>query len=285
MSVILAVLNAEATIAEQLDALARQLRPPTWELLVVDNGCTDGTLDIVESRRDQFPRLRIVDAHVKRGLAHARNVGVAASEAEVVAFCDGDDVVGSSWLAALAVGCRSADLVGGSLEVSLLNTPDAVYWRGESPTSSGLPLALGYLPTVVGANFAVRRALYHAVGGCDERFSICCDDVDLSWRLHRAGATVAYAPTAVVHYRYRNDIADAVRQQRNYGRTEGLLVRLHRPGVRRDSLGTVLRVYWYLLSRCHHRGRDPYRAGRWRSVAAYRTGRIQGGWEHRVLWW
>jgi glycosyltransferase involved in cell wall biosynthesis len=285
ISVVLPVRNAAATIADQLRSLAAQTMSSDWELLVVDNGCVDETLDVVARWAAQIPRIRIVDARDTPGLSHARNAGVAAARGEFVAFCDADDEVDAHWLRELSAATTDADLIAGHLEVDSLNDPDVVYWRGGSPTSEGLKMAYQYLGHAVGANFAIRRAAFLDVGGCDPQFRICSDDVDLSWRAQEAGYRIAFAPGAVVHYRFRPGVRDVVRQQWNYGRAEAALYRKFRPRMRRQSLVVVARTWWYLFTRLHQTVRGHRLRGRWMALAAYRTGRLRGSLDQHVLWW
>jgi glycosyltransferase involved in cell wall biosynthesis len=285
ISVVLPVRNAAATIEAQLRALAAQALEASWELLVVDNGCIDGTLEIVAKWTDEIPLVRIVDARDVAGLSHARNAGVAAARAEWVAFCDADDEVDPGWLEALTAAGDEADMLAGPLEVNSLNDPDVVYWRGGSPTDEGLKLAHGYLGHAVGANFAIRRAAYLEVGGCDRQFRTCSDDVDLSWRVQEAGFRIAFVRDAVVHYRFRPGVRDVARQQWNYGRAEAALYRKFRPRMRRQPLSEVARIWFYLFTRVHQIVRGSRLRGRWIALAAYRTGRIRGSLDQRVLWW
>src|SRR5687767_8249669 len=101
LTVILLTRNGATTIGDQLEALAGQTWSESWELVVVDNGSTDGTLQIVEGYRTRFPVLRIVDASEKPGAGHACNEGVRAARGAAFAFCHDDDVVGDGWLAAM----------------------------------------------------------------------------------------------------------------------------------------------------------------------------------------
>src|SRR4051812_31222858 len=117
------VLNGEAHIADQLAALAAQTYEGDWELVVVDNGCSDRTIEIARDWAPRFPRLRIADATRRRGLNVARNAGAAAARGDFLAFCDADDVASPGWLAALASAAPEADVVGGRLEWETLNDP------------------------------------------------------------------------------------------------------------------------------------------------------------------
>jgi glycosyltransferase involved in cell wall biosynthesis len=279
------VRNAAGTVGEQIAALAGQQTDVEWELLVVDNGCSDDTIDIATSRGDLRDRLRVIDAGDEPSIGYARNRGVEAARGAVIAFCDSDDVVDPHWLTRLYEATANADLVGGVLKVDLLNSPEAIYWRGGTPTDGGLPVALGFLPSVIGANFAVRRDRYLEVGGCDARMGYSCEDVDLSWRLQQSGALIAFAESAVVHYRLRSSATAQMRQQWHYGRSEARLRKKFGSAVRRDSAVTVAHSYWFLLSRIHHVVRGRRLRGRWLGVLAYRAGRLRGSITHAVLWW
>ncbi len=77
-----------------MGALANQQWSEPWEVLVVNNRCTDRSIEIVERYRERLPRLRVVDASARQGQAHALNVGARAATSDALAFCDADDVVG-----------------------------------------------------------------------------------------------------------------------------------------------------------------------------------------------
>lgn len=282
-SVIVCVRNGASTIGDQLAALAGQQTSATWELVIVDNGSTDHTNEVVERWRSELPSLRIVPAVERTGLAYARNVGAAAAEGMMLAFCDADDIADPSWLAALLAGARDADLVGGRLDLELLNDEVTRYWRGMSIEDTSRPSAMGYLNYAVGANFAVRREAYEAVGGCDERFAICGDDIDLSWRIQEGGGSLAFREDAVMHYRLRADLRGLARQRYRYGQIDALLRRKFGsriPPVRwRDRWPT----YRYLVTRSWHLMTDSKRRGGWISSASYCAGRIVGSAKYGTL--
>src|SRR5687767_10581339 len=110
------VLDGEAHIGDQLAALAAQTYRGDWELVVVDNGCTDRSMDIVREWEPRLPSVTIVDATARRGLNRARNAGAAAARGDFLAFCDADDVATHGWLEAMAEGATGADMIGGRLE-------------------------------------------------------------------------------------------------------------------------------------------------------------------------
>jgi glycosyltransferase involved in cell wall biosynthesis len=282
-SVILCVRDGAATIGAQLGALAAQECPCEWELLVVDNGSTDGTREIVAEWQAQIPNLRVVEALEKPGLGYARNVGAAAALGEVLAFCDADDVADRGWLAGLIAGAREADLVAGGLELELLNDPVTVKWRDwpMDDLQAG-PHALGR-PYAMGASFAVRRSAYESVGGCDEVFVICGDDVDLSWRIMRQGGSIVFRPDAVMHYQLRSDLRGMVRQRYRYGEIHALLRRKFTDAVPPPRWAERWPTYRSLMLYCWHPLADRERRGVWLGTAGYCAGRIRGGVRYRVL--
>ena len=282
-SVILCVRNGAETVAEQLAALARQQCPDPWEVVVVDNGSSDGTVRVVEHWRDRLPALRIVAANEKAALPYARNVGSRTATGRILAFCDADDVADPGWLAGLLAGAREADIVGGRLDLELLNDAQARSWRWSAGDELWRPTALGHLPYAVGANFAVTRQAFEAVGGCDEAFVFCSDDIDLSWRIQRRGGVLTFREDAVMHYRLRADLKGTMRQQYRYGRTEALLRRKFSAEMPPARWREQWPLYRYLLTRCWHLLADPHRRGAWLSRAAYCGGRVSGALKYGVV--
>ena len=282
-SVILCVRNGASTIEAQLAALSAQSCPADWELVVVDNDSTDRTAAIAEQWVGRVPRLRVVSAPERHSLAYARNVGAADANGRVLAFCDADDVADRSWLEALLTGASEADIVGGRLELELLNSARVREWRGFSEEGLLRPRALGYLPYAVGANFAVRHETFDAVGGCDEAFVACSDDVDLSWRIQHSGGSIAFREDAVMHYRLRDHLREVVRQQHTYGRADALLRRKFRDRVPPARLREQWPTYRVVLTPSWRVLTDPGHRGEWLSKAAFCSGRLVGAAKYRVV--
>lgn len=275
------VRNGEATITEQLDALAVQDFDGDWELLVVDNGCTDSTVAIVEARND-VP-VSVVDARHRAGINVARNAGLATAVGELVLFCDADDRVGPRWITAMAEAARDAHVLGGRVDEHSLN---AATTPGRPPIPvDRLPVALGFLPFAMGANCGAWREVLEALGGWDEGFYGGNDDVDLSFRAQLAGYQVTFVPDAVVAYRHREGFGPLFRQFRGYGRMDPRLYARYRDaGLERPSLRSVLRR-WARLSLLSPLALvDPVRRGRWSYQMGYTIGRVEGSLRDRVLY-
>lgn len=94
VTVVIPAHNARTTIDEQLDALMRQTYDRPFEVLLCDNGSTDGTAAHVTTRpRCEAYELRVIDASAVPGASYARNLGAAVATGEFLAFCDADDKV------------------------------------------------------------------------------------------------------------------------------------------------------------------------------------------------
>lgn len=281
ISVVIPVLNGEEHLGEQLAALATQTYRGRWEIVVADNGCTDGTLAVVERWRPRLPPLRVAAATARRGINHARNVGAAAARGDFVAFCDADDVVGPGWLEALADAAPFADIVDGTLDLESLNGAAFV-----PPPPGGEPGALyiehAFLPAVSGGNCGMWASVAEELGW-DEAFTLGSSDIEFSWRAALASFRMTVAPDAVVRKRHRRRLGELARQWWNYGVSDAQLYRRFREvGMPRRGPAKVLSEWTWLV--LHLPNLLRYQRRRyWISQAARRAGRIRGSIRYRVI--
>jgi glycosyltransferase involved in cell wall biosynthesis len=275
------VLNGEAHIDDQLAALARQTYRGDWELVVADNGCSDGSIGIARAWAPRLPALTIADATKGRGLNHARNVGAFAARGDFVVFCDSDDVVSPGWLEAMAEAAPHADLVGGRLEWDELNHSPVRAWGRQSPMTA-LTVGEGFLPYPPGGNMGVWKRVIRDV--CwDERFTYGSSDHSFGWHAQLAGHTLVFAPDALIHQRFRTTLWATARQYFRYGRSAPRLHRMFRPmGLKPDNRA-ALEAWRRLLVTLPDLWVSPQTRGRWIRRAAERVGRLTGSIRERVL--
>ncbi|ANS68553.1 glycosyl transferase family protein [Streptomyces lincolnensis] len=277
VSVVIPVRDGALTLPAQLRALAAQEYPGDWEVLVVDNGSTDATREVAEKARPDLPGLRIVDAGERAGEGYARNRGIAAARGDLIAFCDADDVADPGWLAALTAAARDADLVGGSLDSSVLSPA----YADEQP----MPMTgqTDFLPFARGANCAAWKDVLTTIGGWDEQYRGGGEDMDLSWRAHLCGYRVGYAPDARMHYRLRAELTSLARQKWNYGRSGARLYAAYRhAGFERRDGRTVLMNWSWLLLHTPDLARSPTLRRRWIRYGARLSGFLAGSAERGV---
>ena len=183
-SVIVCTRNGRTRIGRCLRALG-QLVDARHEVLVVDDGSSDGTAEWVA---ETFPQVRLLRLPAV-GLSAARNAGAAAAKGDVFAFTDDDCAPDSEWLEHL----RRVLADGRFVAAGGPNLPPRPHtWREAVLCATpGAPSHVllddeeaEHLP---GCNLAVTRAAFEAIGGFDPVFQTAGDDVDFCWRLRDAG--------------------------------------------------------------------------------------------------
>ncbi len=281
VSVVVPVLNASGVLRRQLDALGQQDYDGAWELLVVDNGSEDGSPEIAREWISGRSNARLVEASGANGAAHARNRGVAAAAGDFVAFCDADDMVTERWLTELTGAATRADVVGGSLSVTALNTAHVRTWR-RSPSQLGLLVGHGFMRFASGNNCGIWKEAFQRLGGFDERM-MAGEDIDLSWRAQLAGYRLSFAHRASVEIAERPDLRSLARQQYRYGVSSGQLFRRYgTAGMARPSLLHAAGTWAWLLLALVPALRTGGGRGRWVATAALRCGRLAGSIRYRV---
>lgn len=275
VSVVIPARNAAGLLSVQLAALAAQRFEGGLEVIIVDNGSQDSTGCVGTAWSQSFRSIVTVHADERVGIAYARNEGARIAQGRFLLFCDADDMVDAGWVDAMVSALSRHDVVGGHLELAVLNNEVTQGWRTD-PIMSGLPVALRFLPYAVGANMGFLREVYAALGGCDESYVGGHEEVELCWRAQLSGYQIAYAPKAIVQYRLRDNIAALARQRFGSGRTYAQLhaayadridcsARWSTEALRCGSL--ILRAPQLLRRRS---------AGRWIFEAAWHAGRICG---------
>ena len=245
VSVVIPARNVAAVIDEQLDALSRQRYAGAWEVVVVDNASSDDTGARARAWRDHLPALQVVTPAARGGstASLARNTGVVAARGDLVLHCDADDIVADGWIEALVAAAADADMVSGAVELERLNTPRTVARRGWRPAPDRLPVALGFLPEVLGGNCAIWRRVLDDVGGWNEQY-LAFDDVELAWRVQLAGHRLSFAPGALVHHRMRPSLRALWRRAVRDGEGEVQLYADFRPhGMPGTDTGRALRTW------------------------------------------
>ena len=186
LSIVIPAYDCAETIGAQLQAIADQevVASGESEIIVADNGSTDGTLTVVDAYRRVHPRLMVVDASSRPGASHARNVGVHEAIGEYVLFCDSDDVVASGWLDAMARALETAPFVAARLEHRGINPSWSVSRAGRAPNPKGwwkrrpaVPPPTAYAPSL-----GIRRELHERIGGFDTTFREGGEDNDYCYR-------------------------------------------------------------------------------------------------------
>ena len=276
LSVIIPCLNAEDTIATQLEALAGQKWYGSWEVIVSDNGSTDNSLKIVEKYKDRLPNLQITDASDRRGAAHAQNIGAKAATGKGLLFCDADDEVGPGWLTALGMALLDHDFVACRTDIAKLNT-NWVKKSRPNPQREGLQKFSypPFLPHAGGSTIGVKRWLHKAIGGFDESL-LFLQDTDYCWRIQLKGIELIFVPNAVIHIRFRKKFRDIFRQGSYYGTYNIVLCKKYEQlGMPKLSWKKEV-LFWVYSVKSLIQIRDKGDLASWIWALGWRFGRLKG---------
>ncbi|MEO6469610.1 MAG: sulfotransferase [Acidimicrobiia bacterium] len=276
VSVVIPAYNAAETLDAQLEALSAENYAGEWEILVSDNGSTDATAQIVAGWASHSPRIRLIDGSAGRGAACARNAGARAARGASLLFCDSDDIVTPGWVDAMASSLETHSFVCGPFELERLNPPWLVQAKGTTGTN-GVVWFDDIFPFASSCNLGVRRDVFLALGGFDERIMVW-EDVELSMRLFLKQVELHYVPEAAVHYRYRQTRREFFDRARAYGRCRPQIAeRLRAYSGTQPSRWLGWRNWAWLI---RHIGLLRTRTGqaRWLWTAGLRVGALEGSW-------
>ncbi len=189
LSVVIATKDRAAYLERALDSFGKQIGAPSFEVVVVDNGSTDGTPQVVDSARarQSFPVSYVYEEQPNRGAA--RNRGIALSQGHLILFCDDDVFAPPGFLAAHdAAHALSNFVVSGPI----VNVPG--YAVRPKPTL--LNYSRAFFCT---CNVSVPKIAIDAVGGFDEQFDLYgWEDTELGVRLREHGMFAKFAWDAYI---------------------------------------------------------------------------------------
>lgn len=278
ISVIIPVLNGAKTIAGTLGALATQAGVPAQtEIIVVDNGSTDDTREVVQ----QFD-VTLLDEQ-KRGPSAARNRGLHAATGNVIAHLDADTMPTRNWLAELTGAFDDPGVViaGGRVLGYPPRTAAERFMTAHGIWEPENNIFRPVFPFVPSLNLAVRRDAALAVGGWDEDM-LTGEDVDFSHRiLKQFPTTIAYRPKAILFHQHRQTDDELRTQAWTYGEGGAQMYRRYPDAVSWD-LAKTLHVGKLLVTR----GAAPlvYSAGRLFGLSSAK--RVELARYHRLwTWW
>lgn len=276
-SVIIANWNGAGHLRLCLDALRLQTHP-NFEVIVVDNGSTDGSVDMLAA---EYPEVRVLALAENTGFVIASNRGAAISTGEALVMLNNDTEPEPGWLAALCQALEEHPQAGAAASKLLLfDRRDTLHSAGDMLGPDFMPQNRGVWQIdrgqfddrteifgPCGGAAAYRREVWQQMGGFDSRLFMYLEDVDLAWRMQQAGWTSVFAPDARV-YHHLSASGGGVIASYYVGRNTLLLHRRYlTPGQWRKALPAHAKIVWEAL-----------RA--WRGEAA--RARLRGIW-HGIL--
>ncbi|MFM2124507.1 MAG: hypothetical protein RL328_958 [Acidobacteriota bacterium] len=206
--------NRRDLLRSCLESLAHQTHP-SFEVVVVDNGSNDGSVEMVRGITEYYPKpLVIIQNQENRGFCAANNQGFAGAANEFIALLNNDAEADPGWLAAMESAMRSAPDVGMvASKIRVWEDPQRIdkvghliYPDGQNRGRGTGQLDRGQFDQVEevlwpdGCACLYRRAMLDEIGGFDEDFFAYADDAELGLRARWAGWKCLYTPHAEVRH-------------------------------------------------------------------------------------
>lgn len=209
-SVIIPNWNGIKLLRPCLDSLRKQTLTH-FETIVVDNGSSDGSVQVLSS---EYPEVRTLALSINSGYTGGCNAGLYAARGRYLVLLNNDTETDPHWLENLVNGLRRHPDAGiATSRIMLYDRRQMLNSAGDQYGRDGLPNSRGVWKTY-DANFAgesfvfggsggalaLRREMLAQVGLFEEAFFMWCEDVDLSWRAQLSGWKCVYEPEAVIYH-------------------------------------------------------------------------------------
>jgi len=189
---------------------------PDFEIIVMDNGSTDGSVQYLRSNFDD-KRLRIIELDKNYGPSFARNEGVKKSSGKYISFLDNDTKPRADWLYEPVSIMESDPSIGiCQCKLLLMDFPDRIDYVGDYlgqygflvQAAEGGAKDVGQFDKSIkifsakSAGMVIRREAFEEAGGFDATYFIYVEETDLAWRVWLAGYRVVFSPDSVVLHKF-----------------------------------------------------------------------------------
>ncbi|MDE5940915.1 MAG: glycosyltransferase family 2 protein [Muribaculaceae bacterium] len=218
VAVIILNWNGEKLLRRYLRSVAVNTNPDIAEIIVADNGSTDGSLAFI---RDNFPQVKVMAFDTNHGFAGGYNLALAQTANEFTVLLNSDVETPPGWIEPLYQTMRENPETG-ACQPKILSLTDKSKFEyagasGGFIDRNGYPYCRGRLFSSVetdngqydtaipvfwatGAALMVRTALYNRLGGLDARFFAHMEEIDLCWRIHLSGSKIVVDPRSHVYH-------------------------------------------------------------------------------------
>lgn len=226
LSVIIVNYNVRQFLENALLSIQRAMADVEGEIFVVDNASEDGSVEMV---RNRFPDVQLIENRVNQGFARANNIALRMASGRFILLINPDVIVQEDTFRVMMdfferhpragmAGCKVLN-PDGSFQLACrrsIPTPWVAFTRivglsalfpesrifGRYNLKYLDPDAMHEVEAISGSFMMIRRDVYEAVGGLDERFFMYGEDIDWCYRVGKAGYTIHYVPgTQIIHFK------------------------------------------------------------------------------------
>lgn len=222
VSIIVPTFNGARRIEACLDALVRQSTTRSFEIVVVDDGSTDGTSLVV----NRSPTVRLIH-QANAGPAAARNRGARAARGSIILFTDDDCVPAPNWLEAMLAPFIDPEVMGAKGAYRTRQTRlVSRFVQIEYEDRYRLMRRESNIDFIDTYSAAFRRDRFLEMGGYDTSFPVACaEDVELSYRMSARGWKLKFVPDAIVYHTHPDRLASYLRKKHKFAYWRMLAVR------------------------------------------------------------
>ncbi|MCB0706414.1 MAG: bifunctional riboflavin kinase/FAD synthetase [Saprospiraceae bacterium] len=217
VAIVLLNYNTQNLLADLLPAVL-ETQYENLEIIVIDNGSTDGSAGFLQAR---FPKIRCIELNKNHGFAGGYNLGLQDVEAEYLVLLNTDVRVEPDWLETLIPVLEKDPTIGAAMPKILdFNNPEYFEYAGAAGgwmDYLGYPFCRGRIFDTVekdegqynqpqdifwasGAAFVIRKTLFEKLSGFDASFFAHLEEIDLCWRIKRAGFKIVAIPQSRVYH-------------------------------------------------------------------------------------
>jgi GT2 family glycosyltransferase len=232
VSIIIPTFNGASRISKCLEALLSQTSSRDVEILVVNDGSTDDTANVVA----QYSGVRLIN-QLNAGPAAARNRGALEARGSIILFTDDDCVATAQWLEAMIQPFQDPEIVGTkgtyrTLQKSLV----ARFVQIEYEDRYRLMAPLPWIDFVDTYSAAFRRDRFLEMNGYDTSFPLACaEDIELSYRMSARGWKMKFTPRAIVYHTHPDTLSWYLNKKYKFAFWRVLAVRKNPGKAMKDS--------------------------------------------------
>ncbi len=201
VSILIPCYNEAENIRETIDVLLRQ-KYPDYEIIAINDGSKDNTLEILQDLAEQHPQLRVINLHTNQGKAMGLRTAALLANSEILICIDGDALLAPEAIAWMVRHFNDNPTVGAVTGNPRIRNRSTLLGRiqvGEFSAIVGMikraQRSYGKVFTVSGVIAAFRKSALHDVGYWSN--DMVTEDIDISWKLQLAGWTIYFEPNAL----------------------------------------------------------------------------------------
>ncbi len=249
VSIVIPVLNGGSFISNCLESLLNLDFPENnFEIIVVDNGSTDRTVEVIRTYQSKNPQIKLYFEKIKSSYA-ARNAGIKKAKGQIIAFTDVDCIVDKNWLFNIMKGFNESSVGGIAGDILPASEGSLVerYIAKINILSQKGTMNSEFLPYPQTANAAYKKEVFDKIGFFDDKL-ISGGDADIAWRMQlETHYELILAPDATVFHKHRTDLKGLFNQQFKHGYGKELLFKKYRKFNSKQKQNNIKsKIFYYI---------------------------------------